>query len=325
MFCEAGMKYFFAIVAILALAGCGAIGGTTTATDGAGDVHAEAQAAVQECKDKHAKGDIKNYVGEALCANPKIVAAYRKAKYPYMDLVFLGVSAKLAGAVKVDAGQLSEEQYESEIVQLRERISTEERRRRAAGIMQSATNTPPEGLLDGLSAFETAANPNPTANAVPVVSISADTTAVPPPAMTTVDPAPPPAPAPPRQQAMAPPPRTPAAPSAAAPAPTPAVPTPAVPTPTVLHAGSGYRLQFGAFARQDNAARLTKAISSPDSQVAIETGQDRAGRPLYYVRSAVYPDLDKAQAAAKAAQATAQSQGFAEPVSYVVMAVGDGR
>lgn len=325
------MKYFFAIVAILALAGCGATTEKPAADNATENVHAEAQAAVQECKEEHAKGELKSYVDEALCANPRIVTAYRKAKYPYMDLVYLGVAAKLAGAAKVDAGRLTEEQLESEIGQLRDRIAAEEQRRRAAGITQSATNVPPDELLDGLSAFETASNPNPTSTA-PVIAISADPTLAAAPPSTPADPpaaaVAPPAPmaAAPEREAMAMSAPAPAPAPRPAPAPVPAA-APAispVPAPTAAHSGAGgYRLQFGVFAHQDNATRLTKAINSPQSQVAIETGQDHAGRTLYYVRSPTYPNLDKAQAAAKAAQAAAQTQGFSEPVSYVVMTVGE--
>lgn len=332
------MKYFFAIVAILALAGCGMTGDKPAAGDASAEVHAEAQAAVQACKEAHAKGEIKTYVDEALCANPRIVAAYRKAKYPYMDLVYLGVSAKLAGAAKVDAGRLTDEQLESEIGQLRERIASEEQRRRAAGITQSATNVPPDGLLEGLSAFETASNPNPTSTSA-VVAISADQTlaaappsaVVPPPAPPAPEPAPVaaapmreamamPAPAPPPAPTRAPPPMSAPAKTIASP---PAKTIAPAAAPAMMQAGPGYRLQYGVFAHQENATRLTKAINSPQSQVAIETGQDHAGRTLYYVRSPTYPDLDKAEAAAKAAQAAAQTQGFNEPVSYVVMAVGE--
>jgi septal ring-binding cell division protein DamX len=229
-----------------------------------------------------------------------------------MDLVYLGVSAKLAGAVKVDAGQLTEDQFDTQVAALRARVAEEEQRRRTAHESDRTTTVPANSLLAGLPAFETAANPSP-GTAGPVIAISADPTMAS--AAAPSEPPPPlPRPEAPEQRiaALTPPPPLPAA----------AAPPPAD-VPMARASGPGYRLQFGVFAREDNATRLTKAIGSPQTRIAVETGQDRAGHPLYYVRSGVYPDLDKAQAAAKAAQASAQSQGFKEEVSYVVLAVGD--
>lgn len=300
------MKYLLAIVATLALSACGAAeqkpSQPGTAMDAA---HAAAQAAIDACKKKHASGELKSYVDTALCANPRVVAAYQKGNYPYMDLVYLGVSAKLAGAAKVDAGLLTEDQVENQFAELRRRVAAEEMRRRNTGAAPADGSA--ETLLAGLSAFA-AANGSGHVGAAPAVMIHGDPTlaSTEPTAHSDFDAA-----------ALPPPADEPAVQA-------PATATPAAPAPSEPRV-NGYRLQFGVFAREENAARLTKAITTPQAQVSVEAAQDRAGRTLYYVRTSAYADLGQAQVAAKAAQAAARSQGFKERVSYVVLPVGDAR
>lgn len=309
------MKYFWVIVATLALSACGATEEKPSQPGNAMETaHIAAQAAVEACKNKHASGELTTYVDAALCANPPVVAAYRKANYPYMDLVYLGVSAKLAGAAKLDSGEITEDQFESQLAQLRTRIAAEETRRR------SAAGTPVAGsadsLLAGLSAFA-AAKSSSYVDVAPAVTIRADSTpaADAPMARSVAD-------------AGTPPPGadSPAAATATATAMATTRTASAPPAPPPSKSGlSGYRLQFGVFANQDNASKLTKAIATPEVQVSVETATSRAGRTLYYVRTPAYADLDKAQMAAKAAQAAAESQGFKEPVTYVVLPVGEAR
>jgi hypothetical protein len=49
----------------------------------------EAAAAINECKAKRLAGELKSFVQSAHCSNPRIIAAFNKANYRYMDLVTL--------------------------------------------------------------------------------------------------------------------------------------------------------------------------------------------------------------------------------------------
>jgi hypothetical protein len=91
---------------------------------------------------------------------------------------------------------------------------------------------------------------------------------------------------------------------------------------TAAPAASGpFRIQFGAFRREENARRLSQAITTPAMKVSVTLGKDHKGRPLYYVRSPAFADFARALAAAWDAQNTAQKQHFAEPITYLIRRV----
>jgi hypothetical protein len=86
--------------------------------------------------------------------------------------------------------------------------------------------------------------------------------------------------------------------------------------------GSGpFQVQFGMFTSEENANRLSRALSTPQVKITVQRSQDRAGRPVYYVRSPVFDDFARAMAAAWDAQNAAQADHFGEPVKYVIVRI----
>jgi len=68
----------------------------------------EAAAAINECKAKRLAGELKSFVQSAQCSNPRIIAAFNKANYRYMDLVTLMVAKRMQIAERLDRNQMSE-------------------------------------------------------------------------------------------------------------------------------------------------------------------------------------------------------------------------
>jgi hypothetical protein len=63
---------------------------------------------VNECKAKRLAGELKSFVQSAQCSNPRIIAAFNKANYRYMDLVTLMTGKRMQIAERLDRNQLSE-------------------------------------------------------------------------------------------------------------------------------------------------------------------------------------------------------------------------
>jgi cell division septation protein DedD len=80
-----------------------------------------------------------------------------------------------------------------------------------------------------------------------------------------------------------------------------------------------FRIQFGAFAVEDNAHRIQWSVEATGLPVEVVHAPNRKGHMLYYVRSQAFPDHEAAQSAAAAARAKAKS--FAQPVAldYVLV------
>jgi hypothetical protein len=128
----------------------------------------EATAARQACLKRYEAGEL-TMAQSVECSNPKIIAAFEGANYPYMDLLRLGMDARLAGAQKVDRGDLSAEEYQRQLTELRKRIAAEMRRRNSGAsdadlegkpvptYPQTADASEAAKLLDGLGAFQTPA------------------------------------------------------------------------------------------------------------------------------------------------------------------------
>jgi hypothetical protein len=68
----------------------------------------EAAAAINECKLKRLSGELKTFVQSAQCSNPRIVQAFSKANYRYMDLVNLMVAKRAQIAEQLDRNQMTE-------------------------------------------------------------------------------------------------------------------------------------------------------------------------------------------------------------------------
>jgi hypothetical protein len=150
----------FALSLTLLAAGC-AFGPNPTNTPAIKAADAEATAARQACLKRYEAGEM-TMAQSVQCSNPKVIAAFEQADYPYMDLLRLGMDARLAGAERVDRGELSADEYQRQLTELRKRIAAEMRRRNgdtdaegkpAATYPQTADATEKAKLLDGLDAF----------------------------------------------------------------------------------------------------------------------------------------------------------------------------
>ena len=82
-----------------------------------------------------------------------------------------------------------------------------------------------------------------------------------------------------------------------------------------------FRVQFGAFAIEDNAHRVQWAVEATGMPVEIIRAPSRKGHMLYYVRSRPFRDRDAALKAAVAARDKAK--GFAQPVAIDYVVVSD--
>lgn len=124
-----------------------------------------------------------------------------------------------------------------------------------------------------------------------------------------------PAAVPPRIAAVAPP-----KPAAAAKAHRAAPQPAATPAPPSAHGNTArrFRVQFGAFAQEDNARRLQGAIEAAGLKVDISQEPGPSGHALFFVRSPVYPDYASALSAAQAAQSRAQHSANAVSITYTI-------
>jgi hypothetical protein len=127
----------------------------------------EAATAVKECRDKRLSGELKTYLESAQCSGPRIIEAYQKAGYRYMDLQNLFVAARAAGAEKIDNKELTETQEQLQIAELAARLNAEEQRRNLAianannqaAIASAAQQQANATLLQGLTAFQSSSKP----------------------------------------------------------------------------------------------------------------------------------------------------------------------
>jgi hypothetical protein len=120
-----------------------------------------------ECNEKRLKKEVKGYKGSVECSSPRVIAAWRERRYPYMDLIDVYEAARLVGAEKVDAGKLSEGEYKLQLAELQSRLTAEDQRRNLAiantqiaqAQVQVADAQSKAAMLQGLSAFRMATNP----------------------------------------------------------------------------------------------------------------------------------------------------------------------
>jgi len=68
----------------------------------------EAVAAINECRAKRLVGELKTYVQSAQCSNPRIIQAFTKANYRYMDLIALFTAKRMQVSERLDRKQISE-------------------------------------------------------------------------------------------------------------------------------------------------------------------------------------------------------------------------
>jgi hypothetical protein len=89
----------------------------------------EATAAVSECDNKRLSGELKTHVAVVQCSNPRIIEAFRRIGFPYMDTVTLATAKRLELAERLDKNQITEGQAQLEMAELKTRIATIERER----------------------------------------------------------------------------------------------------------------------------------------------------------------------------------------------------
>jgi cell division protein FtsN len=128
----------------------------------------------------------------------------------------------------------------------------------------------------------------------------------------------------------------------AAPAPSPAAaPIPAMPTPVAAippkkpmttakasriapptatgHIAGPYRVQFGAFAGEENARRVQWAVEATGVKIEVTQAPGASGHELFYVRSSLYPDYAAAVSAAQTVQRRVQDFVNAIPIEYAIL------
>lgn len=134
--------------------------------------------AYAKCENLRVAGVIKSHVAAVDCAIPKVQEAYQTAAYPFEDLVYISVQARRFGARKVDAGEISDAEYQSAVTEMQSRLKAEEGHRLARMRLGGNPNPQsPEELLHGLTALmvtpAAAALPSapPGADCVPIAGI----------------------------------------------------------------------------------------------------------------------------------------------------------
>lgn len=133
---------------VCALTGCFAMSGRT------GEAGADAHAAWAHCDELRQTGQVKTHVAAVDCAVKPVLAAYESAAYPFMDLVYVSIQARRMGAIRVDNGDLGDEQYRGDVAALDARLAAEEKRRKDIQLYGGrAPPEPPEQLVAGLASF----------------------------------------------------------------------------------------------------------------------------------------------------------------------------
>ncbi len=89
----------------------------------------EMVAAITECRNKRIDGTLKTFVASAQCSNPRIVQAFSKANYRYMDLIAAFNAKRLQISERVDQNQLTEANAQVETQKLFASIVEAEKQR----------------------------------------------------------------------------------------------------------------------------------------------------------------------------------------------------
>ncbi len=142
------MRTIAVIVMTLALAGCFAAQGRNE------EAAAKAKATYAQCEELRGIGQLRSHVAAVDCAVRPVLAAYDEAAYPFMDLIYISIQARRLGAANLDAGDVTESQYQHDVAELDARLAAEENRRRESQTFGG--NAPPVGadtFIKGLPAF----------------------------------------------------------------------------------------------------------------------------------------------------------------------------
>lgn len=88
--------------------------------------------AADECKAKRLSGQLPSHAASVQCANPAMLQAFSAANYRYMDLIQYFAAKRLELAIKIDRGEMTEQQAQIETQKIFGSIQATERQRDAA-------------------------------------------------------------------------------------------------------------------------------------------------------------------------------------------------
>ena len=110
------------------------------------------RAAIAECRDRMLHKEFRTYRESAQCASPKIFAAWRDANYPHMDLITAWLNARETASEYVDAKRITPKEFERQMLEMTNRVTAEEQRRRAGLLTPSDSELqlqlPPEAAAE---------------------------------------------------------------------------------------------------------------------------------------------------------------------------------
>jgi hypothetical protein len=162
------MKSFTSVMSVaglgLCLAGC-AIAMQAQQAQKIKEATEKSEAAINECKDKRLRKELKTYKESAECSNPRVYAAWQEAGDPYLDLTGLLLAAKLVCAENMDKGKATEAECRLQVAELNSRLVSERQRRDQAVAQtrtqaQAANAQSTAALLQGLAALDAANRSN---------------------------------------------------------------------------------------------------------------------------------------------------------------------
>jgi hypothetical protein len=138
------------VTAVLGLTGCAA----SRAAQRQRELVVAMRSIDADCQQRRASGEITTSVGFVQCGQDRIRQAMVESGYPYMDLVDLIGAYRMALAVRVDKGEMSKEEGNLQLAELRTRIATEEHQRTTLSAQAQAQRTQAAGaFLQGLGVW----------------------------------------------------------------------------------------------------------------------------------------------------------------------------
>lgn len=89
----------------------------------------EAGVEIQNCKRRYREGTLKTHAQVVNCFNPKVTGFFRKAGYPYPDLLKALADKRIEVARLIDKKIMTEAQAEAELAEFSATIAAEEQKR----------------------------------------------------------------------------------------------------------------------------------------------------------------------------------------------------
>lgn len=132
-----------------------------------GNVNDEARVKIQADVEQCHNRQFRTHREAAQCVNEAVQRVMITVNYPYMDLLQLVASYRIACAQKMDSGELTEADCNKRMMELRTRVTAEENRRNAAAAKAKGAVRPAGGppatdfgsLLKGLAEWSKASEP----------------------------------------------------------------------------------------------------------------------------------------------------------------------